>query len=187
MIGKLESGLELPPNTTQSLNLALDAGNSSELIVSFQRPQTAALLSVAVMVDSVTGKGTQFLVDYVPNASTVAVRAIGTHGRLSDSLKLSPQDKTIDFRVFTDVVFSELYLMGGRVAMTMPSHCSTTCGMTVVADATGVTLASATAWKVSNIWVTPQEVLSTPRADTDGGGQRMAERIHAQQRGHTCT
>jgi len=105
------------------------------------------------------GGGTQFYVDYVPDADTVTV---GVVGGASDKLKLSKSDRTIDMRLFVDNTFTEAYWMGGRVAMTTTTPVTTAADMRVSADKDGVT-ASATAWKVGSIWVTPENVVATPR------------------------
>jgi hypothetical protein len=109
-----------------------------------------------------SGGGSKFYVDYVPDADTVTV---GVDGGVSDKLKLSPSDKTIDMRLFVDNTFTEAYWMGGRVAMTTTTKASQAAGMSVSADKGGITLASAKAWKVGSIWVTPEDVLATPRGD----------------------
>jgi len=109
------------------------------------------------------GGGTQFYVDYVPNADAVNV---GVEGGVSDNLKLSTSDKTIDMRLFVDNTFTEVYWMGGRVAMTTTTPVTKAADMTVSADKDGVTLASAMAWKVGSIWVTPEDVVATPRTGT---------------------
>merc|ERR1711871_976214 len=108
------------------------------------------------------GGGTKFYVDYVPDADTVTV---GVEGGVSDKLKLSPSDTTIDMRLFVDNTFTEAYWMGGRVAMTTTTKATKAAGMSVSADKAGITLAHATAWKVGSIWVTPEDVLATPRGD----------------------
>lgn len=109
-----------------------------------------------------SGAGTKFYVDYVPDADTVTV---GVDGGVSDQLKLSPSDTTIDMRLFVDNTFTEAYWMGGRVAMTTTTRASKAAGMSVSADKAGITLAHAKAWKVGSIWVTPEDVIATPRAD----------------------
>eukprot|EP00966_Prymnesium_polylepis_P125408 2899792-Prymnesium_polylepis.1 len=56
--------------------------------------------------------------------------------------------------------------MGGRVAMTIVT--ATSGGnddVTVSASQPGIT-ATATAWEVGSIWVTPEVVKQTPRRDT---------------------
>merc|ERR1712070_244470 len=108
------------------------------------------------------GGGTRFYVDYVPDTDVVTV---GVQGGVSDKLKLSPSDKTIDMRLFVDNTFTEVYWMGGRVAMTTTAKANKAAGMSVSADKGGITLDSAKAWKVGSIWVTPEEVIATPRAD----------------------
>ena len=186
IVGQLKAQA-LPANKSLSLGLPRGAGNQTELVVSFERPTVAVKLTVEVMVGG-AGTGVAFTIDYTPpaadatGASVVPVSCPSI--RATDSLRLSPKDRTIDVRVFVDNVMAEVYFQNGRVAMTVPSFChSDTCGMAVGASAGGASLASATAWAVKSIWVSPEEVLQTPRAD--GGAENadaMAGRIHAQQR-----
>ena len=101
--------------------------------------------------------------------------------RLTDTLRLSPSDKTITVRVFVDNVMAEVYWQNGRVVMTLPLRCGTPgCAMAVRADQPGVTLASATAWAVKSVWVSAEQVLNTPRRD-GGDVELMKQRIRAQQ------
>ena len=136
------------------------------------------------MVGNQGAGGTEFTVSYSPPTTTdgTSVVRVGCPTiKAVAQLQLSAADQTIGMRVFVDNVLSEVYWMNGRVAMTVPSTATTDqSDMTVSADKAGVSLISATAWKVKSIWVSPQSVLQTPR--TDGGNtDLMTERIHAQQ------
>jgi len=163
IIGSLKEQV-LTANKTLNLGLPKQLGNQSEVIVSFQRPSVATHLSVKVMATA-QGTGVEFFVDYVPpsNNGVSSVR-VGS-GTTVDTLKLSPNDKTIDMRLFVDNTFTEAYWMGGRVAMTIVTAATEDADVTVGTDQTGVTLASATVWKVGSIWVSPEEVKKTPRMD----------------------
>jgi len=131
------------------------------------------------------GVGTYFYVDYVPpaagsvdewNPHTVQVGAgavasltnvdgsFKPNGGTVDTLKLSPNDKTISIRVYVDNTFSEAYWQNGRVAMTITTPATPQASMSVKSTA-AVTMASAKAYKVNSIWVTPEKVLTTPRLD----------------------
>ena len=176
-----------PLNASQPLSLGLPSGTGrqAELAVSFQRPSVAVTLSVRVMAGTAS-PGVDFTVEYVPGKNVATVSSVGAGRTVADTLALSPSDKTIDLRVFVDNVMAEAYFMGGRVAMTVaaPSHSlcpDGRCGMYVTASQAGATLASATAWGVKSIWVSPEEVLRTPRRD-GGNVELMAERTHEQQR-----
>jgi len=111
--------------------------------------------------------GTQFFVDYVPPASGANVTEVkvGAVGGKTDTLKLLASDETIEMRLFVDNTFTEVFWMGGRVAMTTTTPASQQADVTVSSDKTGTTLASAKAWQVGSIWVSPEEVLNTPRLD----------------------
>eukprot|EP01047_Picozoa_sp_COSAG01_P073166 COSAG01_NODE_11842_length_1848_cov_8.038308_3_plen_74_part_01 len=62
-------------------------------------------LCVTVATDS-QGHGTEFFVQYVPSTglqSDGGVVKVGS-GKITDELRLSPTDKTIDLRIFVDNV-----------------------------------------------------------------------------------
>jgi hypothetical protein len=65
--------------------------------------------------------------------------------------------------VFVDQTVVEVYFMDGRVAMTMPSVGGADGSIALQSDV--ATTASATVWKMGSIWVTPEQVLATPRPD----------------------
>merc|ERR1711924_311479 len=85
----------------------------------------------------------------------------------SDTLKLLPSDRTIDVRLYVDNTMTDTYWMGGRVAMTVdtPATESADVVVSMVGNSTASVSVNATAWSVSSIWVTPDEVLRTPRLD----------------------
>ena len=110
MIGSLKSS-PLSANVSTSLQLPKQAGNQSEVRVSFERPAAAVRLSVNVMADVKTAvKGTEFFIDYKPSESTVQVGS----GGVTDTLSLLPSDKTIDLTLYVDNTFTEAFWMGGR-------------------------------------------------------------------------
>jgi len=162
VIGRLKEQT-LPAGTEVSLGLPEQVGNQSELMVSFNRPTVKTRLAASVMVNA-DGHGIKFYVDYVPNAGALTVGVDG-NGGANATLKMSPSDTTIDMRLFVDNTFTEVYWMGGRVAMTTTTRATQAAGMTVSADKSGIVLASAMAWKVGSIWVTPDDVIATARAD----------------------
>ena len=161
VIGSLK-GEVLDANVSTSLQLPKQAGNQSEIRVSFERPTAAVRLSVHVMADAQRSiEGTEFFVEYVPSASTVQVGSGGT----TDTLSLLPGDETINVTLYVDNTFTEAFWMDGRVAMTIVT--ATSGGnddVTVGASQPGIT-ATATAWEVGSIWVTPEVVKQTPRRD----------------------
>ena len=152
--------MPLAPNVSTPLGLPPTAGKQSEIRISFARPAGAVRLSVHVMADrSRNVTGTEFFVEYVPGKPTVSVGS----GGATDVLQLLPADKTIELTLYVDNTFTEAFWQGGRVAMTTvtPSsggHDDATVG----ASQPGVS-ASATAWSVDSIWVSPEEVKYTPR------------------------
>merc|ERR1712080_244124 len=87
-----------------------------------------------------------------------------THGGTSDILKMSPSDKSITIHVYVDNTFSEAYWQNGRVAMTITTGATDEASMAVGSEQ-DITMNYAKAWQVDSIWVSPEEVLRTPRLD----------------------
>ena len=181
IIGSIAPRTSLPSSAATALALGLPAqkGNQSEVRVSFDRaslPHSPVRLSVHVMADVSRGKpGTEFYIEYAPTTPAgmgAAGRAAGEvqsvtvgGGGTTAQLNLLPGDKNIDLVLYVDNTFTEAYWMSGRAAMTVVTP--TSGGMddvTLCANDTGVT-ASATAWEVRDIWVTPEEVKNMPRRD----------------------
>jgi len=159
-----------PVTLASTLGLPKYVGNQSEVMVSFTRPKSDAVLGVKVMA-SLDGKaGTVFTVDYKHNETVAKVGG----GGVFDTLKLLDSDLSIDIRIYIDNLFAEVYFQGGRVAMTVNTPATDDAGITLSSsipcrhypdDCSAHTSAKATAWSVSSIWVTPEEVLRTPRLD----------------------
>jgi len=150
----------LDSNKSASLGLPKNVGNQSEVTVSFSRPTADAILGVTVMASKDGTSGTLFTVDYKANANVAQVGGGGVH----DTLHLLDSDKSIDMRIFVDNTFAEVYFQGGRVAMTVNTPASDDADITVSSSISQVS-AKAKSWSVSSIWVTPKEVLHTPRLD----------------------
>eukprot|EP00037_Helgoeca_nana_P013172 m.121009 g.121009 ORF g.121009 m.121009 type:complete len:666 (-) comp21872_c0_seq1:287-2284(-) len=88
----------------------------------------------------------------------------GGGGKFSDVVTMLPTDTHINIRLFLDTAVAEAYFMGGRVAMTIPVAASTTDWNVMIGAATaGALINQATSWGMSGIYVTPEEVLATPR------------------------
>jgi hypothetical protein len=104
----------------------------------------------------------------------------GGTARYTASLALLPGDTEVELRAFVDSVLVEVYFMGGRVALTapltLPAEAAAAAaggagvGATLFSSEDGLRVRSAEAWHVRSIWVTPQQVLDTPRADATGAG-----------------
>jgi len=165
IIGSLQNKA-LTANATLPLGLPRQAGNQSEIMVSFERPSSAVRLSVNVMVDEPSSnKGSEFFIEFVPSESNGVVKVQVGSGGTVDTLTILPEDKTIDLTLYVDNTFTEAFYMGGRVAMTIVTKSSGgTDDVSVGANQAGVTV-SATAWPVAAIWVTPDQVKQTPRRD----------------------
>ncbi len=88
-------------------------------------------------------------------------------GGKTDELLVSPSDTNLTIRVYVDQQMSEAFWQGGRVAMTRQSAPTAQAGMAVhaIGDAPA-TLARAQAWRVDDIWISPEAVLASPRPTT---------------------
>jgi hypothetical protein len=85
-------------------------------------------------------------------------------GSFTDTLSLLPSDKTLELRIFVDNTFLEAYFMDGRVAMTATLRGSSPeAGVALFADNATVTAASVHVWHVNSIWVSPDDVVATPK------------------------
>eukprot|EP00931_Biecheleriopsis_adriatica_P038940 TRINITY_DN22273_c0_g1_i1.p1 TRINITY_DN22273_c0_g1~~TRINITY_DN22273_c0_g1_i1.p1 ORF type:complete len:580 (-),score=94.96 TRINITY_DN22273_c0_g1_i1:93-1832(-) len=151
---------QLHANKAESLGLPTFVGKQSEVLVSFSRPKADAMLGVTVMQSHDSIAGTMFTVDY--KAGTKQVKVGG--GGVFDTLQLLDSDESIDMHIFVDNTFAEVYFQGGRVAMTVNTPASDEADIEVFSSLAGVS-AKATSWSVASIWVTPEEVLRTPRPD----------------------
>ncbi len=86
-------------------------------------------------------------------------------------IPLLPGDTGVDVRAFVDNTFIEVFLMQGRIAITIPVNTGAeagAAGMNLFAAAGGapsVTVADVNVWHMNPIWVSPEEVLAR------GGGR----------------
>ena len=93
-----------------NVSTPLQAGNQSEVQVSFTRPSAAVRLSVNVMANTQSSaKGTEFFIDYEPSSEDsdgMAKAKVGSGG-ITDTLSLLPTDTTIDLTLYVDNTFTE--------------------------------------------------------------------------------
>ena len=110
----------------------------------------------------------------------------------ASDLNLLPSDTNITLTIYTDNTFAECFFMDGRTVLmrsvvNTPKDMNKAAGVAVVAMrnidgdvaedkqerdreyASGLVLESAFVWKVNSIWVTPEQVLATPRPDITRG------------------
>ena len=84
-------------------------------------------------------------------------------------LRLGLSEETATLRVFVDATFAEGYWNTGRVAMTVGcsgNNCDTaTAGVSLFSAGGDIEVVSLVAWEVGSIWVTPEDVIATPRID----------------------
>lgn len=182
--GKILANLtttKINANETLSLgNWGESVGNQSEVYVTFEIPNYIATFGVVVMTGSDGGKasGTYFYVDYSPESNevnindsideppkyhTITVGAMqnrtGSVRKTTDTLRLSPNDKTISMHIFVDNTFSEAYWQNGRVAMTVTTPATDEAGMAISSDAS-IILKHAHVWRVNNIWISPEQLIT---------------------------
>jgi beta-fructofuranosidase len=170
---------EIKPNTPVPIGaFPAHVGKQSEVDLTFAIPSEAAKFGVVVMGDNGAqpSKGTLFYIDYKPPTKdrmttegvhivSVGAESVGaTDGGTVDTLKISPNDRSITLRVYVDNTFCEAYWQHGRVAMTITTAATTEATMSVMST-DSVSLESAKAWRVNSIWVSPKDVINTPRKD----------------------
>lgn len=156
-------------NGTAPLNLTLPprAGSQSEVRVVFELPSVAAHMGVSVMEGRY-----EFFVEYKPPAqgSTAAFYEVGVHASGpgvggGDTLRILASEKTLALDVFVDNTISEAYWQNGRVAMTEFTTAWATSQAFITVRNAPVTVQSAQVWPMKDMWVSPDEVLATPRSD----------------------
>lgn len=192
VLGKLKPQPLLPAKPLSLLPKGTVGGNQSEAVLSFAMPTAAVNVTVALMVGAGKRGAAAVTLHFTPPATPSktpwhAVSVSGT-GVEATELRLAKTDSSIELRLFVDQVMAEAFWQGGRMASTLAAGpgCGADCGIVVTADAAGASLLSATAWAVNPIWVTPQDVLASPRSDGkehgEGAAALMAERMHEEQR-----
>lgn len=165
-IGGFDASSLAGDGSSKALGLPTALGNTSEIMVSFERPTFSVKLAVSTMVGS-DGSGSLFSVDYVHDPSKVSL--VQVHGGpYTDTLQLLPSDTSIDLRLYVDNTMTEAFWMGGRVAMTAATPATPEADVEVSvsgAEQGSSVVATAKAWSVKSIWVSPEEVMGTPRPD----------------------
>jgi hypothetical protein len=77
-------------------------------------------------------------------------------------LRLVPGEDRVEVRVFVDEFIGEAYFQRGREVITFDTPPTARAGV-LLASATDLPNCRVTAWNISSIWVTPEQVLATPR------------------------
>ena len=115
---------------------------------------------------------TQNFTSGVAGTSDAAGGIPGVAGQ-SDTLQLLPSDTTLDIAVYTDNTILEVYIQGGRVAMTLGLSGDRT-GMDVFAFSSShaigsIDVAKVDVWAMKSIWTAPDAVRKQPltRLNTD--------------------
>ena len=82
-------------------------------------------------------------------------------GGKTDTLRLSPHEKTLSLRVYVDNDMAEAFWQHGRVVMTRQAAPTEEAGIALHAI-DGAVVEQADVWRVNDIWVAPEAVLRTP-------------------------
>ena len=130
---------ELPPSGT--LSLTVSAGSeAAEFFVDVQREGRNA---------------------------TVGRKKAGWHGAQTAVLPLLPEERSVSVRLFIDNGALETYFMGGRVCLSSKMRMPSAGAVAIhVESSAPTTMKSANVWRLDSIWVTPEQVLATPRTRT---------------------
>ena len=174
-------------------------GNQSEVQVTFALPTAATTIGLVVMGGAdVESSGTLFFVDFTLPSSpddaivwprTVVVGAMtnrtaatksgnfncGTPGVkcYNDTLQLTARDRNITLRAFVDNNVAECYWQDNRVASFVEAPATVEAAVALFStgnSSVAQTVESVEAWRVGDIWISPEELLATPRTDGKGKG-----------------
>ena len=172
-----QGAVSVAPNASVWLgDWAPGAGNQSELVAAFALPSTSGSFGVTVLNGAAKGAGAASPAaapGSAANASGVVVRidfdapsfsANASIGGLRRTLPLLAGDSVVDVRVFVDRSILEVYVMGGRLAFTVPAGgpaSAREAGMTLFAEggSEAIVARNVSAWRVDSIWTTPEAVL----------------------------
>jgi len=145
----------------------LGAGNASELQATFALPPSGAPArwGVAVNAGDAGGGGAWgvgLAVDFDPSSRGCNLSVAWPGGGAPVPLAILPGDAALEVRVFVDGAFFEVYVAGGRRALTHalpPANMSATAGAFLWATAGEVDAANVSVWAMGSIWVSAEEVL----------------------------
>lgn len=184
-IGEVNIPTKIKPGESVLLSLPTNASKQVELNVTFAIPTTAVRITATVLsVDGVRQAAT-FHIDFTPATAGRAPGAATASGPEcpAQPLRLSQSDKSLELRVFMDHAVAEAYWMGGRVACTIQVAKPGAGGnIHFTASGPGATVLGAQAWPVKSPWVSPEQVVATPRQGDSIDSKLMVARIEAQQR-----
>lgn len=102
-------------------------------------------------------------VTYVPAGNSMAsFHEVGVQcGGVKDTLRLLPDEKTLEVRIFSDATFIEAFFQAGRVAMTVSTVLNE--DSRIALTSTAPVNAAVVAYPMKGIWVSPEEVRKQPR------------------------
>lgn len=84
-------------------------------------------------------------------------------GSFKDDLRILPDEKSIEVRMYTDATFVETFFQQGRVAITSTATVSNTSDVTIVNNDGSVVVDSIDAYPIESIWVSEKNVRDSPR------------------------
>lgn len=149
------------------LDLGLQPGvaKQSEVVATFELPATNATFGVVLgKVDASDDNFTQrCVVDYTPPLADQAPfhEVVVQCNKVKDTLRLLPNEKHLNMRIFADATFLETYFQAGRVAMTVLLPLSDSSGVGLTSSAP--VRASVSVYPMKSIWVSPEDVRKQPR------------------------
>ena len=83
-------------------------------------------------------------------------------GSFDDTLRLLPEEKNLELRMYADATFLEVYFQQGRTAITVDAAMDSSSDVALYGD--GVTVVSdATAYSLRSIWVSEDDVRNAGR------------------------
>jgi len=148
---------ELSAQGVEDLGLARGVAKHSEIVAIFELPMGATTFGLAV--NNVT-----FSVDYSPppKASVAFHEVRVSCAKMTDQLRLTPSERTLEIRIFADATFVEAYFQHGRVAMTQVVPLGDDARVALWSQSSLV-VRSAEAYPMKSIWVQPEDVRRAPR------------------------
>jgi len=138
------------------LSIAKDVVKQSEVIATFELPTKAAYFGIII-------GNTSCRVDYTPPQSDASKYDVPVNcDGVKDTLSLTPGEKTVEIRAFSDWTFLEVYFQKGRVAMTVVSALTSDASVAVTSTVT-ITAPSVAVYPMKAIWTTADAVRKAPR------------------------
>jgi sucrose-6-phosphate hydrolase SacC (GH32 family) len=134
----------------------------SEIIATFTLPTHEATFGITV--DSLACN-----ITYLPPSSSSTEEKFNYSevpvycGQTKDTVRLIPEENSIELRLFSDWTFIEAYFARGRAVITEIPPVSFNAGSTMTATSTAPVNVTIEAYALGSIWVDPDEVRNSAR------------------------